>query len=235
MIRKAGFALTAVGLALVAWVGVTLQWGEPFTSLYTRHEQQALSKELQALDRKWSGTERLSSGFPWPRPKSASPQARVAAALRSHAAAFRRTLRDGRAFGRIIVPRLGLNMAVIEGTSEGDLEKGPGHYNARSGRRTSIPGLGGVVAIAGHRTTYLHPFRHIDALRPGDDVTIRMPYGTFRYRVYYRRVVDAREWRILRRRPFEKLVLTACHPLYSASHRIVVYARLKSQSYRHAA
>jgi sortase A len=226
--------MMAIGLALVAWVGVTLWWGEPFTSLYTRHEQQALSKELQALDRKWSRTVSLSSAVPSRRAEAARAEARVAA-LRVRAAAFRRTLRDGRAFGRIIVPRLGLNMAVIEGTSEGDLKKGPGHYDARSGRRTSLPGLGGVVAIAGHRTTYLHPFRHIDTLRPGDGITLVMPYGTFRYRVYYHRVVDAREWRILRRRPFEKLVLTACHPLYSASHRFVVYARLKSQAFRHAA
>lgn len=218
----------AVGLVLVAWVGVTLKWGEPFTSLYTRHEQQALSKELQVLDHKWSGPERLSSA-------ARSRTAARAEALRARAAAFRKSLRDGRAFGRIIVPRLGLNMVVIEGTSEGDLEKGPGHYNARSGRRTSLPGLGGVIAIAGHRTTYLHPFRHIDALRPGDGITLVMPYGTFRYRVYYHRVVDSRDWRILRPRPFEKLVLTACHPLYSASHRFVVYARLKSQAYRHAA
>jgi sortase A len=126
-------------------------------------------------------------------------------------------------------------MVVIEGTSEGDLKKGPGHYNARSGRRTSVPGLGGVIAIAGHRTTYLHPFRHIDDLRPGDGITLVMPYGTFRYRVYYHRIVDSREWRILRPRRFEKLVLTACHPLYSASHRLVVYARLKTQAFRHAA
>lgn len=224
----------AVGLALVAWVGVTLKWGEPFTSLYTRHEQQALSKELRALDRKWSGSERLASAVPSRRAEPPSV-ASVGAVLRGRAATFRRTLRDGRAFGRIIVPRLGLNMVVIEGTSEGDLQKGPGHYNARSGRRTSVPGMGGVIAIAGHRTTYLHPFRHIDDLRPGDSITLVMPYGTFRYRVYYHRVVDSREWRILRPRRFEKLVLTACHPLYSASHRFVVYARLKSQAYRNAA
>jgi sortase A len=231
VIRNAGFALMAVGLALVAWVGVTLTWGEPFTSLYTRHEQQALSKELKALDRKWSASERLSS----PAASRRAGSAATTTALRARAVGFRKSLRDGRAFGRIIVPRLGLNMVVIEGTSEGDLEKGPGHYNARSGRRTSVPGTGGVIAIAGHRTTYLHPFRHIDDLRPGDDITLVMPYGTFRYRVYYHRVVDAREWRILRPRPFEKLVLTACHPLYSASHRFVVYARLKSQAFRHAA
>ena len=128
------------------------------------------------------------------------------------------------------MPRLGLNMVVVQGTSKRDLEKGPGHYDARSGVNTSLPGMGGVVAIAGHRTTYLHPFRHIDDLRPGDAIVLRMPYGTFRYTVYYHRIVGSSEWSILRRRRFEKLVLSACHPLYSASHRWVVFARLQGRA-----
>jgi len=43
--------------------------------------------------------------------------------------------------------------------------------------------------------------------------------------VYFHKVVSSGDWSILRRRPFEKLVLSACHPLYSASHRWVVFAR----------
>jgi hypothetical protein len=91
-----------------------------------------------------------------------------------------------------------------------------------------------VVGVAGHRTTYEAPFRHIDELKPGDTVTMRMPYGEFTYSVERQRIVPADyeqafisgnasgpgssggEW----------LVLTACHPLYSASERILVYARL---------
>jgi sortase (surface protein transpeptidase) len=40
--------------------------------------------------------------------------------------------------------------------------------------------------------------------------------------------VDDRNWSILRPRTFEKLVLTACHPLYSADQRYVVFARLQA-------
>ena len=98
-----------------------------------------------------------------------------------------------------------------------------------------MPGLGGVVAVAGHRTTYLQPFRHIDRLQPGDSIILELPYGTFRYVVYAHRIVDDRDWSILRRRPFEKLVLSACHPLHSASQRIVVFARLRTASARTSA
>jgi sortase A len=212
MIRKLGFVLTALGVALIAWVVVTLVWGEPFTSLYTRHEQKALSSRLDEVERRW-----LAS------------RGRLAAALGARAKRFQRTLRDGQPIGRIIVPRLGLNMVVVEGTSEADLEKGPGHYDAASGVNTALPGMGGVVAIAGHRTTYLHPFRHIDDLRPGDDIYLRMPYGIFSYRVYMHRIVGSTDWSILHRPHFEKLVLSACHPLYSATHRFVVFARLHSE------
>jgi sortase A len=57
-----------------------------------------------------------------------------------------------------------------------------------------------------------------------------MPYGTFRYTVFTHRIVAADDWTILRRRGFEQLVLTACHPLYSASHRWVVFARLRGEA-----
>jgi sortase A len=113
-------------------------------------------------------------------------------------------------------------MVVVQGTSSADLERGPGHY-----RISALPGSGGTVAIAGHRTTYLHPFRHIDRLRRGDAIVLELPYGTFRYAVLAHAIVSDRDWSILRRRRTETLVLTACHPLYSATHRIAVFARLQ--------
>jgi sortase A len=221
MVRKAGYVLVALGVALIAWVGVTVGWGDPFTSLYTQHEQHVLSSRLEQLDRRWATRRSLSAAMN----ARASLTARRTA-MRNSAVAFGRSLREGQPIGRIVVPRLHLNMVVVQGTSESALKKGPGHYDRASGVNTSLPGLGGVVAIAGHRTTYLHPFRHIDDLRSGDQISLRMPYGTFRYTVYYHRIVDSKDWSILRSRRFEKLVLSACHPLYSASHRWVVFARL---------
>ena len=55
-----------------------------------------------------------------------------------------------------------------------------------------------------------------------------MPYGTFTYRVLRHRIVDNGDWSIMRKVGFDELVLSACHPLYSASHRYVIFARLES-------
>jgi sortase A len=193
----AGLALAGIGL--LAWVLVTLTWGEPFTAVSQARAQAALRGELETETR--TEPARL-------------PGAPAVAPTRP---------RTGHAFGRLVIPRLGLSTVAVEGTDSGDLARGPGHYPS-----TSMPGSGGVVAIAGHRTTYGHPFRHIDDLRPGDSITLEMPYGTYRYVVYAKRIVDDRNWSILRPRTFEKLVLTACHPLYSAEQRYVVFARLQA-------
>lgn len=132
-----------------------------------------------------------------------------------------RQLRTGDAAGRITIPKMSLNMLVVQGTDESSLEKGPGHYPS-----TALPGLGKTVAIAGHRTTYLAPFRHLDALTPGDRIELTMPYGRFIYTVQYHRIVTPTSWWITRNVGYERLVLSACNPLYSAAQRIVVFARL---------
>jgi len=224
VIRKLGAAMLVLGVLLLAWVGVTVTIGDPFTSLYTSHEQHILSQRLDAIDRQWAPGKSLVSAAE----SKLLRRQRALAALRARAAAFRASLHDGQPIGRIRIPRLHLSMVLVQGTSESDLAKGPGHYDAASGENTDLPGMGGVIGIAGHRTTFLHPFRHIDDLRSGDMILLAMPYGTFRYTVYYHKVVSSTDWSILRRRVFEKLVLSACHPLYSASHRWVVFARLSA-------
>ena len=111
---------------------------------------------------------------------------------------------------------------MVEGVDPASLRKGPGHYPD-----TAMPGERGTVAVAGHRTTYLAPFRHIDELDRGDRVVISMPYGRFVYRVERTRIVDPTALWVLRRVGYDRLVLTACHPLYSAARRIVVFARFE--------
>jgi sortase A len=114
---------------------------------------------------------------------------------------------------------------LVAGDSEGDLRKGPGVYPA-----TVLPGEGGTTAVAGHRTTYLAPFRDINKLHAGDRIEMEMPYGTFVYAVSGQRIVDPGDVGVVRGNGQSRLVLTACHPLYSAAQRIVVFARLiKSQ------
>ena len=86
--------------------------------------------------------------------------------------------------------------------------------------------MGQTVPIAGHRTTYLAPFRHINELVAGDKIIVTMPYGRFTYVVQYQRIVLPTALWVTNNVGYERLVLSACNPLYSAAQRIIVFARL---------
>jgi sortase A len=131
----------------------------------------------------------------------------------------RRPLR-GDAIGRIVLPTIDKSSWVVEGTDPDDLRKGPGHYPD-----TPLPGRRGTVAIAGHRTTHGAPFRKIDKLRRGDPIRVEMPYGTYVYRVERNRIVPPTEISVKKKVGYDRLILSACHPLYSAAERIVTFAR----------
>ena len=142
-------------------------------------------------------------------------QARVEAAFRER----QRPLK-GDAIGRIVLPAIDEDYYVIEGTDTESLRKGPGHYP-----ETPLPGQRGTVGIAGHRTTHGAPFREIDELERGDEVQVEMPYGTYVYRVERTRIVKPTDVWVKQRVGYDRLILSACHPLYSAKERIVVFAR----------
>lgn len=211
MIRDLSSVLIISGLLLLVDAGVTLLWQEPLTAVIAaikrgEIDQRYLSYRTAPL----SPVERQALA-------SISAQQRIAYLARTE----QRELATGDAVGRITIPSIGASYLVVQGTDQGSLEKGPGHYPS-----TALPGLGQTVAIAGHRTTYLAPFRHIDALRPGDQIVVRMPYGRFVYTVQYHRIVSPTAWWVTRDVGYERLVLSACNPLYSAAQRIVVFARL---------
>jgi sortase A len=125
--------------------------------------------------------------------------------------------------GIISIPKIGVNMVVVEGTDAEQLRSGPGHYPG-----TPLPGGAGNVAIAGHRTTYLHPFYNLDELAPGDPVDILTVQGRFAYQVVSSRSVDPTDVAVVAPTTTPMLTLTTCTPRYSASQRLVVQAVLVS-------
>lgn len=161
----------------------------------------------------------------WQEPISAfmagREQARLEADLETPSKRIlRRQPLKGDAIGKIELPSIGRSYFLVEGTDTATLRKGPGHYPD-----TPLPGERGTVAVAGHRTTYGAPFRKLDQLERGDAVVASMPFGRFVYRVERTRIVEPSNVGVKRRVGYDRLILTACHPLYSASQRIVVFAR----------
>lgn len=126
----------------------------------------------------------------------------------------------GDAIAEIEIPSIGVAEYVVEGTGTGDLRKGPGHYP-----ETPLPGSRGTTAIAGHRTTYGAPFRDIDQLRRGDRIVLDMPSGRYVYAVEKTQIVDDQDLSVLDPVGYRRLILSACHPLYSAEQRVIAFAR----------
>jgi sortase A len=204
--------LIVAGLLLLGDVTATLVWQEPVTALV------GLIKRADTDTRYLSyRTMPLSTAQRVALSRLASAEQRVAYL----AGQEQRSVPGGAAVGRLQIAKLGVAYDVVQGTGTGDLERGPGHYAG-----TGLPGQGRTIAIAGHRTTYLAPFRNLNELHRGDRIVLRMPYGTFTYVVQSQRIVSPNAWWITRNAGYERLVLSACNPLYSASQRIAVFARL---------
>jgi sortase A len=218
--RRPGRA-SRVGAALLILLGAliladgltTLVWQEPLSALYASLRQSSLNGELRRVEHAAptpAATRQLAS-IPDERRRIAF----LARQLEHHAG-------DGSPVGRILIPRIGASFVVVNGTSTEDLMSGPGIL-----RQSRFPGISGTTAIAGHRTTYLAPFRHIDALSPGDQIILLMPYAHLDYTVVGQRVVAPTDVSAaVASVGYTRLVLSACTPVFTAEKRLLIYARL---------
>ena len=204
--------MALVGVGVLVWVIVVWRWQDPFTALYTHWKQHQLARSYDHL---------FAEYRPAPLGQGTASLAATQRAIAREARLYRGKTHRGQAIGRIKVPRLGLSMILVNGTDHDSLTKGP----ARD-LRTWMPGQGELIYIAGHRTTYLAPFAHIEKLRAGDFVILEVPYATFRYRVFKHRIVDANDLSVLRSHHREVVELQACHPRFFASQRYIAYGRL---------
>ena len=126
----------------------------------------------------------------------------------------------GDAVAILEIPRIDVDLVVVEGTDTESLKKGPGHYAG-----TAYPWQDrGRVGIAGHRTTYGAPFWSLNELRPGDRIVLGTEYGIFEYRVTGSRIIAPSDGSVLRGTGRPTLVLTTCNPRFSAAERLVVFA-----------
>jgi sortase A len=220
--RVLAVALIASGALALADAVVTLVWQEPVSWLYATLQQEHLASVLHEVE----------ETPPTPletRELASMPDERNRIALLARD--LRARTGDGGAVGRIVIPRIGASFVIVKGTGTEDLKSGPGIY-----AETRFPGSEGTTAIAGHRTTYLAPFRHIDSLRPGNSIVLNMPYAKLSYRVIGSRVVAPTNVQAaVGNVGYSRVVLSACTPLFTAEKRLLVYAKLVREEPRGAA
>jgi LPXTG-site transpeptidase (sortase) family protein len=131
---------------------------------------------------------------------------------------------DGKVVAEIQIPAIGVDQYVVNGTTESDLSKGPGHYIG-----TAMPGQAGNVAIAGHRTTYGAPFNGLGRLGPGDRIILTTTFGqNLTYVVSGTpQVVSPSDVGVLNYFADNRITLTTCNPEFSSTQRLVVVGELK--------
>jgi sortase A len=213
VLRFIASVLITSGILMLIDAGLTVTWQEPVSAYFAQQDQDGLKKELKKEAPKVALDVQELRSIP-------NPLVR----LKRLAERSRKRAETGHAIGIIRIAKIGVRDAIVQGTDTDSLRKGPGHYP-----ETNFPGEGGTVAIAGHRTTYGAPFNQVDKLNPGDEIDLEMPYGKFTYAVETTKIVGPDDISVIDRVPgAERLVLSACHPLYSASHRIIIFARLKT-------
>lgn len=123
---------------------------------------------------------------------------------------------------RIKIPAIGVDVPVHEGIDIDSLNAGPGHWPG-----TALPGDVGNTAIFGHRVSHTHPFRDLDALNPGDVITIESNGFTYTYVMEQTMITGPDDAETIGGwTPTPTLTLVACHPPGSVTYRIVVRARL---------
>lgn len=220
-LRALSTVLIVTGMLMLVDAGMTVAWQEPVSAVYAWFTQDALAGDLRRLEKAAPDPLDLRAL------RSLEDEKRRMAFL---ARALKREADRGEAVARIRIPEIDVNYVVVDGTDQDSLRKGPGIYD-----QTPLPGAPGTVGVAGHRTTYLAPFNEIDELEREDEIVVEMPYGRFTYEVERTQIVAPTAVEVVRRVSYDRLVLSACHPLYSAAERIIVFARLVNAEPRGAA
>jgi sortase A len=214
-IASIGRTLVTLGLLILLFVVYQL-WG---TGIFTARAQENLKTQFQKeLAQTPDNPVIAAPTTTVVTPKTANTPATVP---HDAAGAAPATPADGKVEGTIDIPGVLGTMAFVEGTSRDDLKEGPGHYAG-----TPLPGTIGNAAIAGHRTTYLHPFWGVDKMKPGAVIIIRTVKGTFVYKMYEQLIVKPTDFSVVANTPDAELTLTSCNPKGSAAQRIVIKARL---------
>jgi sortase A len=136
-----------------------------------------------------------------------------------HGSRPRTVAKEGDVLGRIQIPRLGIAVAILEGTTSHTLRLGAGHIEG-----TPFPGEPGNSGIAGHRDTY---FRRLKQIRSGDEIRLQTSDGIIYYQVDWVQIVAPRDTDILSSSVRTEITLVTCYPFHfigSAPERFAVHA-----------
>jgi sortase A len=123
---------------------------------------------------------------------------------------------------RLQIPALWDSPApVVQGDGWEQLKRGVGQHIG-----TANPGDTGNVVLSAHNDIFGELFRHLDRLKPGDEIILSTGAQDFVYRVTGTRIVEPTEVSVMEPTPRATVTLISCYPYLIDSERIAVFAEL---------
>jgi sortase A len=150
---------------------------------------------------------------------AASPDTKLWSPERIKAYEESRRAATGAPLAVLRIPKIGLEVPVLEGTDELTLNRAVGLIED-----TARPGESGNVGIAGHRDGF---FRGLMDVKAGDRLELETLTGKTTYTVEFIRIVQPEDASVLDPTPRPALTLVTCYPFYfvgSAPQRYIVRA-----------
>lgn len=199
MLRKIAFLLLVVGLFVIGYASMQLHSARQL-------ERVALNQAKTVLEQAV-----IAQGVGVLEKQGAKP---------SHS---KLSFESGQTIGILEIPSIQKELPIVEGTDEGSLKQGVGHYSG-----TVFPGQKDQILLSGHRDTV---FTGLDKLKNGDTIIVKMAHGIFTYSIVDTEIVDENDTTVIRSTaPEEMLTLSTCYPfsyIGNAPQRYIVYAKPK--------
>lgn len=204
-LRATGSVFIFLGLSILFFVLYELVG----TSAITRARQSDLQADFQLALESGALPDEFTGELPLPNPSKARSSIKGIARLR--------------------IPKIGVNVIVVEGVTLERLAYGPGHYPTTA----KLDAAKGSAGIAGHRTGWGAPFFNLDRLKAGDQVIVETAKATYTYQMTTSRIVSPSHGEVLDGNPRSKaakqLVLTTCTPKFTARDRLVIFLDLMTE------
>jgi len=122
---------------------------------------------------------------------------------------------------RIVIPSIGVDAPVAEGTDWESLKYQVGHHPG-----TAHPGQRGNMVLAAHNDVYGELFRYLPDVPVGEIVTVYATQQAYRYRITERRIILPDQGEVMLPTTGPTLTLISCHPYLIDTHRIVLFGEL---------
>jgi sortase A len=125
--------------------------------------------------------------------------------------------------GVIKIEKIKANLPIMEGATSRVLKVGVGKLVG-----TSNFGEIGNTALSAHRShSYGQNFNRLNEVEEGDFISITTMDAVYNYEVFNIFIVEPSDVSVLKKSKTESiLTLITCHPLYTATHRLIVQAKL---------